>query len=86
MEPEDNSDNYFKENDQRQVGEDDDEVGTHDNVITPKDMDSGNVSPESLQLSSFRDDSRLSNLTPTIAYTPETFLIEQEENEEDNFE
>ena len=42
--------------------------------------------PESLQLSSFRDDSRLSNLTPTIAYTPETFLIEQEENEEDNFE
>ena len=56
------------------VNEPEDEVGS------PKYIDSGNVSPESLQMTSSREDSRLSNLTPNIAYTPENFLIEEEEN------
>ena len=56
------------------VNEPEDEVGS------PKYIDSGNVSPESLQLTISREDSRLSNLTPTIAYSPESFLIEEEDN------
>ena len=56
------------------VNEPEDEVGS------PKYIDSGNVSPESLQMTISREDSRLSNLTPTIAYSPESFLIEEEDN------
>ena len=56
------------------VNEPEDEVGS------PKYIDSGNVSPESLQMTISREDSRLSNSTPTIAYSPESFLIEEEDN------
>ena len=56
------------------VNEPEDEVGS------PKYIDSGNVSPESLQMTISREDSRLSNLTPTIACSPESFLIEEEDN------
>ena len=56
------------------VNEPEDEAGS------PKYIDSGNVSPESLQMTISREDSRLSNLTPTIAYSPESFLIEEEDN------
>ena len=56
------------------VNEPEDESGS------PKYIDSGNVSPESLQMTISREDSRLSNLTPIIAYSPESFLIEEEDN------
>ena len=51
-----------------------------------KYIDSGNVSPESLQLSSFRDDSRLSNVTPPTVCTPENFIREDEDNEKNNMD
>ena len=56
------------------VNEPEDEAGS------PKYIDSGNVSPESLQMTISRENSRLSNITPTIAYSPESFLIEEEDN------
>ena len=77
-------DNNFKES--HKSPREDIELSENENEISPKEIDSGNVSPESLQLSSFRDDSRLSNITPTIAYTPETYLLEEEECVEDNLE
>lgn len=83
---EDISDIDFQEKDNSTGGVEDNEISRNVNASSPKEMDSGNVSPESLQLGSFRDDSRLSNLTPTIAYTPETFLIEHEEHDSDNFD
>ena len=51
-----------------------------DEASSPQYIDSGNVSPESLQMTISREDSRLSNITPNIAYTPESFLIEEEDN------
>ena len=48
-----------------------------------KDIDSGNVSPESIPINSFRADSRLSNITPINVYTPNTFRREQQ-NQQDN--
>lgn len=52
-----------------------------------KDIDSGNVSPESIPINSFREDSRLSNTTPINVYTPNTFLRElQNQQESEEFE
>ena len=51
-----------------------------DEASSPQYIDSGNVSPESLQMTISREDSRLSNITPNLAYTPESFLIEEEDN------
>ena len=48
-----------------------------------KDIDSGNVSPESIPINSFRADSRLSITTPINVYTPNTFRREQQ-NQQDN--
>ena len=57
-----------------------------DDIPHLKEIDSGNVSPESIQISTFRDESTLSNDTPVIVYTPDTFLREQQGNESADFE
>ena len=58
------------------------EVDRNENLTPLKYTDSGNVSPESLQVSSFCDDSKLEEDEPTIIYTPESFLREEDLEEE----
>ena len=65
------------------------EENEEEEIPTLKDLDSGNVSPESIPINSFRGDSRLSNVTPINVYTPNTFRREhqnQQENDQVDFE
>ena len=52
-------------------------------IPTLKDIDSGNVSPESIPINSFRGDSRLSDTTSINVYTPNTFRREQQNLRDD---
>ena len=54
--------------------------------IPTLNIDSGNVSPESIPISSYREDSRLSNVTPIAVYTPDTFRREHQIKEQTGLE
>ena len=68
------------------VPEDQNEIDVNEEEEIPplKDIDSGNVSPESIPINSFRGDSRLSNTTPINVYTPNTFRREQQNQQDDD--
>ena len=54
--------------------------------IPTLNIDSGNVSPEIIPISSYREDSRLSNATPIAVYTPDTFRREHQIKEQADLE